>query len=242
MAKQPSVVLIHGLFGFRRLLWLEYFQGVRQLYEKIGLRVVVPALPSTGSIEQRTHALAEQLESESGPLHLLAHSMGGLDARSWISTMNGSVKTRSLTTLSTPHRGSPAADYVCRTYSPFRLFPGTRNLTTEAIKQFNRNTPDHPKVIYRSYSANRPVAQQPWIVRRYGRIIQQYEGDNDSQVSVSSAIWGEHVSTLACDHFEIISRNFWFNPFQSRAAFHPLPVYREIGEWILSSCTNNTSD
>jgi triacylglycerol lipase len=234
MPKQPAVVLIHGLFGFRRLLWLEYFQGVRQLYEGMGLRVIVPSLPWADSIRQRAHALAEQLESEPAPLHLLAHSMGGLDARLWINNMGGSAKTSSLTTLSTPHRGSPASDHVCRTYSPFRLFAGARGLTTEAIKQFNLNTPDHPKVIYRSYSASRPIAEQPWIVRRYGRIIQQSEGDNDSQVSVRSAAWGKHVGTLPCDHFEIISRDFWFNPFKSRSTFHPLPIYRQIGEWILA--------
>jgi len=233
MTTQPVVVLIHGLFGFRRLLWLEYFQGVRRLYERMGLRVIVPSLPWAGSIEQRSQALAEQLADESGPLHLLAHSMGGLDARSWISNMGGGAKTRSLTTLSTPHRGSSASDHVCRTWSPFRLFPGARNLTTEAIKQFNHSTPNYLNVIYRSYSASRPVAEQPWIVRRYGRIIQQCEGDNDSQVSIRSAIWGEHVATLPCDHFELISRDFWFNPFKSRSVFHPLPAYRQIGEWIL---------
>jgi triacylglycerol lipase len=231
---RPTVVLIHGLFGFRKLLWIEYFQGVRQLYEEMGMRVLVPSLPWAGSIKQRTDSLAKQLKTESGPLHLIAHSMGGLDARFWISNMEGGAKTLSLTTLSTPHHGSPASDHVCSTYSPFRLFRGVRDLTTVAMKQFNQNTPNYPNVVYRSYSASRPFAQQPWIVQRYGRMIQQREGDNDSQVSVNSAIWGEHVATLPCDHFEIISRNFWFNPFQVRSTFHPLPVYRQIGQWILS--------
>lgn len=234
MANPPAVVLIHGLFGFRRLLWIEYFQGVRQLYEEMGLRVIVPSLPWAGSIKQRTDSLAKQLKNESGPLHLVAHSMGGLDARLWISAMGGGEKTLSLTTLSTPHCGSPAADQVCRKYSPFRLFAGTHDLTTVAMKQFNQHTPNHPKVIYRSYSACRPLAQQPWIVRRYGRMIQQAEGANDSQVSVSSAIWGEHLVTLPCDHFELINRDFWFNPFKSRSAFQPLPIYRQIGQWILA--------
>ncbi len=234
MANLPVVVLIHGLFGFRRLLWLEYFQGVRQLYEEMGLRVIVPSLPWAGSIRQRALALAKQLEPETDPLHILAHSMGGLDARLWISNMEGNAKTLSLTTLATPHRGSSAADQICHTHSPLRLFHGVHDLTTESIKQFNLDIPNHPKVIYRSYSASRPLAQQPWIVRRYGRIIQQSEGDNDSQVSVSSAIWGEYVTTLPCDHFEIINRSFWFNPFKSRPAFQPMPIYRQIGQWILS--------
>ena len=81
MSQRPTVVLIHGLFGFNKLLWFEYFNHVRQLYESMGLRVIVPGLPWAGSLELRANALARQLEHEPGPLHLLAHSMGGLDAR-----------------------------------------------------------------------------------------------------------------------------------------------------------------
>lgn len=234
MAERPTVVLVHGLFGFNKLLWLEYFEGVKDLYEGMGLRVITPSLPWAGSHEQRTAALARQLESEAGPLHLVAHSMGGIDARAWISRHGGAGKTVSLTTLATPHRGSPAADHVCRRLSPFRIFAGVRSLTIDKLRQFNEITPDHPDVIYRSYSATRPLAGQPWIVRRYGRIIQQSEGDNDSQVSVQSAAWGDHIDTLASDHFELIGKNFWFNPFKHRQPFDPIPCYRAIGEWILA--------
>jgi len=233
MTLRPAVVLIHGLFGFRKLLWHEYFQGVRPLYESMGVRVIVPSLPWASNIEQRADALAQQLETESGPLHLIAHSMGGLDARRWITHLCGTNRTLSLTTLATPHRGSAAANHVCQGLSPFRIFTGIRDLTTDKMEYFNQHTPDHPDVIYRSYSATRPVNEHPWIVRRYGRKIQNAEGDNDSQVSIRSATWGEHIATLPCDHFELISSNFWFNPFRPRAAFNPMPVYRDIGNWIL---------
>jgi len=233
MANSPTVVLIHGLFGFRRLLWIEYFQGIRQLYEEMGMRVIVVSLPWAGSIRQRTNVLAEQLESESGSLHLVAHSMGGLDARCWISCMDGASKVASLTTLATPHRGSAAADLISQTYSPFRLFVGARDLTIAKLKHFNQTALNHPDVIYRSFAASRPVEEQPWLVRHFGRTIQMTEGDNDSQVSVSSAIWGEHVATLPCDHFELIFKNLWLNPFRTRTRYNPMPIYRAIGEWIL---------
>jgi len=233
MTLRPAVVLIHGLFGFRKLLWLEYFQGVRSLYESMGLHVITPSLPWSGSIEQRADALAQQLKPESAPLHLIAHSMGGLDARRWITHLGGANRILSLTTLATPHHGSIAADHVCQGLSPFRIFAGVRGLTTTNMNAFNKHTPNQPDVTYRSYAAVRPVAEHPWIVRRYGRKIQTTEGDNDSQVSVRSATWGEHIATLPCDHFELISRNFWFNPFRQRATFDPMPVYRDIGNWIL---------
>lgn len=230
---RPAVVLIHGLFGFTRLLWLEYFRVARPLYESMGMRVLVPSLPSVGSIESRATALARQLSEEPGPLHLVAHSMGGLDARYWISHLGGAGKVVSLTTLATPHRGSPVADFVCSGVSPFRLLKGPHALTTTAMRQFNDSTPDAPDVIYRSYAAVRPLAELPWLVRRYARIIERQEGANDSQVSRRSACWGTVVACIPADHFEVIALDFWLNPFRSRRCYDPLPLYREIGEWIL---------
>lgn len=233
MKKRPTVVLIHGLFGFNKLLWFEYFQGVKAHYEEMGLSVFVPSLPWSGSIKQRANALADQLQQIEGPLHIIAHSMGGLDARFWITHLGGACKTETLTTLVTPHRGSPAANYVCSHYSPFRLFSGVRALTTEKLAQFNIDTPDHPDVDYFSYSAKRAVDEMPWIVRHYGRHIQNIEGDNDSQVSLTSAHWGEHIATLPCDHFELIFRNFWLNPFRTRTKYDPMPLYHEMAERIV---------
>ncbi len=229
---QTRVVLIHGMLGFRRFLWREYFHGVRRLFTDLGLHVIVPKLPWGGSIRARARALARQLEPETGPLHLIAHSMGGVDARCYITLMEGYRKVSSLTTLAAPHRGSPAADYVLSGLSLFRLLPSMANLSPGAMAAFNRGTPDHPQVAYRSYSAVRPLAEQPWLVRRYGRVIRSVEGDNDSQVSMSSARWGQHVRILQADHFEVIGMNIWLNPFRRRKPFEHLPVYREIGEWI----------
>jgi len=108
-----------------------------------------------------------------------------------------------------------------------------RSLTTESLQRFNADTADLPEIVYRSYSAKRTLAEQPWIVQRYARYIQLQEGDNDSQVSVASALWGEHIKTLPCDHFEIIFKNLWLNPFRSRKTYNPMHVYRDIGAWIL---------
>jgi len=237
---QPTVVLIHGLFGFDQLLGLEYFGRVRRLYESMGLRVIVPRLPWVGTIEQRSAALSRRLADEKGPLHLVAHSMGGLDARAYISKLDGADKVASLTTLVTPHHGSAVADHVCRKLSPFRIFPAAHVLTRPHLAAFNASHPDVPGIRYRSYGAARPLHELPWIVRHYARILQSDEGDNDAQVSVQSAQWGEYVETLPADHFELIGRNFWFNPFRRRQRFDHLPVYRAIGEWVLQQDENQS--
>ncbi len=230
---KPKVVLLHGMLGFPRFLWREYFHNVRPMLEGMGLQVIVPRLPWGGGIDVRATALANQLRDEPAPLHLIAHSMGGIDARAWIAHMGGHAKVASLTTLSSPHHGSSAANYVLGGVSLFRLLPSLAGLTPEAMHTFNERTPDHPDVVYRSYSAARPLAEQPWIVRRYGRAIARVESANDSQVSVASACRGQHVSTLHADHFEIIGLNLWLNPFRRRKHFDHMPLYSEIAEWII---------
>ncbi|HKJ84388.1 MAG TPA: alpha/beta hydrolase [Mariprofundaceae bacterium] len=241
MRTPATVVLIHGWLGFRKILWRDYFKGVRPLLEEMELRVIVPGLSWGGGIVKRSGQLGSQLADESGPLHLIAHSMGGLDARRYITHLGGHDKVASLTTLATPHRGSSAADHVLTGHSPFRCMPGVHDLTADATMRLNAATPNHPDVIYRSYSAARPVAEQPWPVRRYGRIIEQAEGANDSQVATASAEWGEHVARLHADHFELIGLNLWLNPFAKRAGFDHLSLYRAIGEWALSGTGQATA-
>ncbi|RMH60115.1 MAG: alpha/beta fold hydrolase [Zetaproteobacteria bacterium] len=241
MAERPTAVLIHGLFGFNRFLGMEYFHGARALLEGIGLRVLTPRLPWAGDIMERAQALAGQLANEPGPLHLIGHSMGGLDARAYISHLQGASRVASLTTLASPHRGSSAADHVCATLSPFALFRGVRALTRERVQAFNEITPDAPGVCYRSYAASRPLSELPWLTRRYARVIAQHEGENDSQVSLASACWGEHVATLHADHFELIGMQLWLNPWRRRARFDHLQLFREIGQWILAHAGANRS-
>jgi len=203
------------------------------MLESMGFDVVVPRLPWGQNIKRRAGFLAGQLKHESGPFHLIAHSMGGLDARYYITHLGGHEKTASLTSLATPHRGSTAADHEMQTwYSPYRHLPAMANLTRSAMQQFNDHTPDHRNVIYRSYSATRRINELPWLTRRFGRLIAKVEGENDSQVSVASAQWGEHQGTLEADHFELIGLNIWLNPFSRRPRFDHLPVYRDIATWI----------
>ena len=74
---------------------------------------------STGSIKERAEALHEFLCSPQAgmrgrKLHFIGHSMGGLDARYLISNIRPTpdeYTPLTLTTISTPHRGSPFMDW-----------------------------------------------------------------------------------------------------------------------------------
>jgi len=234
VAGGPRVVLLCGMLGIRKIGPREYFSGLRPLLERMGCEVVMPRSPWGQTIARRARAIAGQLRDIPGPLHLIAHSMGGLDARCYITHLGGADKTASLVTLATPHRGSAAAEFVLQSpCSPWRHLPAVRDLTREAMAAFNERTPDCPDVACRAWPAARPVADQPWLVRRFGRVIAREEGANDSQVSVVSARWGEAMPVLEADHFELIGMNLRW-PCRRRRAFDHLSLYRDIARWIIA--------
>lgn len=138
--ERHHVYLVPGMFGFGRLAGYDYFEHVeRALGRRYGdagvpLHMEVVAAPPTASITVRANVLARAIAAtagEHGPIHILGHSTGGLDARLLLSP--GSQldlttppprwmgRVRSLVTLSCPHHGTPLAGY-------FTSVAGTRML------------------------------------------------------------------------------------------------------------------
>ena len=57
----------------------------------------------------------EEARASTGrPVHLIGHSLGGLDSRFLISKLGMADRVLSLTTIGTPHHGTPLADIVVR--------------------------------------------------------------------------------------------------------------------------------
>jgi len=135
MATKTLIVLIlaHGIFGWGKDEALtqqdqmkDYYYGVtkflkdecRAHYPEIELVPVAPTVPAADSVEVRGAKLKEKIEKKlkqyprGTRVHLLAHSMGGLDAR-WVIVQDGMAdKIASLTTIATPHRGTTLGDLV----------------------------------------------------------------------------------------------------------------------------------
>jgi hypothetical protein len=140
MSEPHRVYFVPGMFGFAQLAGYDYFNHVRRGVEKrfadAGLRVVcedVPA-PPTSSLRYRSRVLANTVArtaGESGPIHIVGHSTGGLDARLWLSpSANLGIdpqlyayrsRVASAVTINTPHYGTPLAGY-------FATVSGTRVL------------------------------------------------------------------------------------------------------------------
>lgn len=135
------VYLAPGMFGFGRLTSFDYFGHVRRaLVERFtaaGHEVethVVDVLP-TSSVRRRADTLCDlvaRTAGDEGPIHLLGHSTGGLDAR--VAASPGSVlpfgaprlawlaRLRSVTTMNTPHHGTPLASFFATTRGQQALY------------------------------------------------------------------------------------------------------------------------
>jgi triacylglycerol lipase len=189
-----NIVLVHGILGFSHLdiplSPIDYFSGVAAfLTERFKASVIAPALDPTAGVETRSEMLrgsieraiaAGQLQPNQG-IHIIAHSMGGLDSRRMISkgvliAADGEKTTiETLVTIGTPHRGSPIADLVAlkslgsipflsqalkepeaalsKVLGHFRIsLDGLHDLTSESAVRFNSDNPNQEGVRYLSFA------------------------------------------------------------------------------------------
>jgi triacylglycerol lipase len=190
-----------------------------------GVEVITATVPPSASIEDRAEKLSQEIAAKASgkSVNIIAHSMGGLDARFMISNLRpGNVKVESLVTIATPHHGSAFADYMLGS-GPINLkhwygiiekagFGTTAfsQLTTKYMEgEFNPRTPDKPGVRYFSYGAamSRPTVFSPF--RQSHKVLDRLEGPNDGLVSVESAKWGTYKGTLVgVSHLDLIN---WSN-------------------------------
>lgn len=221
MALEPlktrhPIVLAHGALGFVGYPGLEYFRGVRRMLEREGNRVFAWRVPNwKATVEQRARALLGHLREHGheGPFHIIAHSMGGLDARHLISCLGAADLAVSLTTVATPHHGTVAAEVRNRAFrsvglmSPrvvsARFLEHMAIFTGEWSRRFNDETPDAPHVRYRSWAGATPLWRTSPVLWPTHRLLTRREGPNDGLVSVASAIQRPelHAGTIPADHF-----------------------------------------
>jgi triacylglycerol lipase len=250
-----NIVLVHGILGFSHLdvplFPIDYFSGVAAfLRERFRAAVFAPAVDPTAGIEKRSEMLRASIETaltkgELQPkesIHIIAHSMGGLDSRRMICKgrvieANGEKTViQTLSTIGTPHRGSPVADLVALTFldripflaeavkepeaavskilGHFRIsLDGLHDLTSESAEHFNLANPNQAEVKYLSFAGGgRPglVPTSKFFLPYYEFIKAKVRGRevSDGVVPVSSAMWGTFDPNLwPGDHADEIGHN-----------------------------------
>ena len=240
-----AIVLVHGILGFSsfRLLGkeIQYFRALKTSLRDCPVPIHFPALPTVGTIKQRASVLASYLNNISEQkIHLIAHSMGGLDSRHVICHLDPKHKIQTLTTIATPHHGSPLAEWFANKPGPIptlgRRFaaPGLYELTPDACALFNYKNPDRPDVTYQSYAGVRTPSEIPILFRPWANMIERCMGENDSQVAKSSAIWGDFKGTLQADHFELIGWNSGPSNSTINRPFDHITFYRNLTKRLTS--------
>lgn len=220
------IVLAHGLAGFsrfavRRLKVATYFRGIPEFLESQGCRVIVTDVPPLGSVAKRAQKLRDAIRERVGDerVHVVAHSMGGLDARHMIARLGMDAQVLTLVTLGTPHRGSPVADHVHAIARRLRILDALKSsgfehdalhdLRTETCMRWCEETPDAPGVRYLSVAGVKPRAQMLYSLRFTHDVIGPLEGPNDGLVSERSAAWGTTLPPWDCDHVNLVG---WIGP------------------------------
>lgn len=220
--KNP-VIFCHGLMGFDSVklgggivpLQISHWKGIKEVLEANGVDVLFARVPAISSPVERAEVLTKIItEKYKGrSVHLIGHSMGGIDARYVASHLQGedTFKVLSVTTVSAPHRGTYAADYFLETVgnrlpamvAVLNKLPiggdgdgqGFVSLTTKNMEKFNEETPDAPGVQYFSWGAE----FEPGLLDLYRiphSIILPKQGPNDGFIAIQSAKWGTYLGTL----------------------------------------------
>ncbi|KAJ3575983.1 hypothetical protein NP233_g744 [Leucocoprinus birnbaumii] len=258
------VVFCHGLLGFDSVtigpaiapVQVTHWRGIKEVLEQNGTEVLITRVPATSSYVDRAKVL-EQRISEIYPgrdVHLIGHSMGGLDCRYLTSHLTQrKFNVLSITTIATPHRGSSFADHFLKTVGPDRM-PSVMSLldllpngggdgkafeclTVGSMKEFNEQTPNVDGVKYFSWGA----VYEPGLIDTWKwphSVILEKEGPNDGLVSVESAKWGTYLGTLnQVNHLDLVgwintARYKWAEIMGKEIKFRPATFYLGIVDML----------
>ncbi len=157
-------------------------------------------------------------------------------------------RVSSITTLGTPHLGSPFADWgiknilwrpqLERIINFFGVDTSAFHcLTTHFVrKEFNKAVLDHPNVKYYSFGGSRTRDQMPFLFKFAFDKVMEAEGPNDGLVSVDSCMWGHYLGTLEADHLEMINWHVRkYTRYCSRVPYRPfnaLDLYQRLATFL----------
>ncbi|KAF8913039.1 Alpha/Beta hydrolase protein [Gymnopilus junonius] len=265
LSPHNPVVFCHGLLGFDSVtigpsiapLQVAHWRGIKEVLEENGTEVLITRVPATSSPKDRAKVLEEKISSvyPGRSVHLIGHSMGGLDCR-YLTThlTHRKFKVLSVTTIATPHRGSSFADHFLNTVGPERmpsvlslldLLPNGGGdgkafeaLTIESMRKFNEETPDVPGVRYFSWGA----VYEPGLIDTWKwphSVILEKEGPNDGLVSVESSKWVWNLpGTLSqVNHLDLVgwintARYKWAEMMGKEIKFRPATFYLGIVDML----------
>lgn len=251
---EAPIVLAHGLFGFSRIgvgriTLTSYFRRIPEALRESGNRVLTTRVPSIAGIDQRARRLAEQIDFAfpDERVHIIGHSMGGLDARRLLDDPSWRKRVLSLTTVGTPHLGSALADFAkIRVGRIFRLLAalgidpeGCLDVTRRAARRSHRRLGTPAGVVCSSIAGDPEPDLVCWPLKRVHAALQELEGPNDGLVSVESALaFGTPLDSWRVDHLQQLN---WMVPGRPAPRCSPVvDLYADVLEHLITSGFSGT--
>lgn len=219
---------------------LHYFRRIRSTLRAEGFDAHHSDVSFAAAVKIRASELRRDIEAVlentgASCVHVVAHSMGGLDARHMLFKGRDEgfhEKVASLTTIGTPHLGTSFADWgVSHAHELFQLLDwagvdsldGFQDLTREACRDFDARAEPFERscgVEFRTLAGVQELPyvfgplQFPWL------LIQQEEGPNDGLVPLRSARWRSDYfeRTLQADHLNEVG---WWDLNELGLRFFP---------------------
>ncbi|HEX8072233.1 MAG TPA: alpha/beta fold hydrolase [Pyrinomonadaceae bacterium] len=219
------IVLAHGIARFDFLLnnfvqqsarfgfhldmptdGVHYFKGIARHLRDQGFTVEHTSVSFAAGVERRAADLKREVErvlrTHNAPqVHIIGHSMGGLDARHMIVNLQMADRVASLTTIGTPHDGSPVARWVLEHEGAELVtllrrvldLGGGADLTAEACQQFNAAAEvaeAENNVRYQTWASAEPQGRVLGPLQGGWKIIKDSgAAQNDGLVAFASQQW-----------------------------------------------------
>ena len=251
MGQLVAIVTFH--LGETKVLWdfslafdrLHYFKGIASYLERHGYDVHHTSVSFAAGVEKRATELAVQIRqilAETGQekVHIIGHSMGGLDARQMLYQERAmAASVASVTSIGTPHNGTVLTDYalanggedVLAALRPFFDLDGFLTLTQTKRLAFNEVAEaweaSNP-VLYQTYAGSQAFENIMLLMKGTYQFIYEQAGENDGLVPVSSQLWTTELVAADGTVKQIAQRPF------------PVPVdhINEVGWWDLQELSS----
>lgn len=190
---------------------LHYFKCIRTMLTGHGFNVWHSRVPWAAGVKARSEQLRLNVldvlkKTGAAKVNIVAHSMGGLDTRHMMfddrNTGRIHEKIASLVTISTPHEGSPAADWILENLSevPHILkdlgiaAEGLKDLSVAECSKFNADPQvqafeDNFANSVTTYAGQSNLLSTIGLLKPFYMLVKQQQGPNDGLVSVQGAKW-----------------------------------------------------
>ena len=216
------ILMIHGIF-FRDWKLFNYWGRIPKELTDNGAAIFygnhnssLPAEKTAETLKQRILDIVKETGCEK--VNIIAHSKGGMEARYVISCLDMDPYVASLTTINTPHKGTPLAGGAIEKI-PKKVFStvgkgykglytklgdencdflaGVNELTPEKCAELNEKIPDCEGVYYQSAGSKMKSSSGAMFPLNAGyAMIKPSGGENDGLVPTDSMVWGHFSGVL----------------------------------------------